>query len=220
MRYDITNIAIEDYLNELMPPRPPALADLEQEAQQRGLSLVGPVQGQLLYLLAATSNTKKALEIGVTTGYAAIWLLMALKQTGGHLTGVERLHERSQLAHDVLIKAGLFDNVTLLEGAWADVLPTLAGPYDLIFLDVLRSLTSDAQADLALDMSINLLRPGGMLIVDNVLCSAQVIEAEEDRSPTVHAIVYLNKRLMSHPQLESVILPVRDGVAISRKKDG
>jgi len=78
LRYDITNIAIEDYLLGLMPQRDQVLADLEERAQVRGLSLVGPVQGQFLYLQALALQARKALEIGITTGYAAIYLLRAL----------------------------------------------------------------------------------------------------------------------------------------------
>ena len=72
MRDDITNIAIEDYLAGLMPERPPVLDKLERVGRTRGLPLVGPVQGQLLYLLAKSSGAREALEIGVATGYAAL----------------------------------------------------------------------------------------------------------------------------------------------------
>ncbi len=216
MRYDITNIAIEDYLTELMPPRPAALAELEERAKQRGLSLVGPVQGQFLYLLAHSIGAKRALEVGITTGYAAIWLLQALTVHGGHLTAVERNPERCTLAQEVLGKAGYGDRVSIHKGEWFDILPTLDGPYDMIFLDILRSVSNVDQATQALEMCIPLLRPGGLLIGDNVLCSAQVLE--EEAPPTVRGIQLFNRALMSHPQLESVIIPLRDGVSISRKR--
>ena len=77
MRDDITNIAIEDYLTALMPPRQGVLNTLEQVGHARGLPLVGPVEGQFLYLLAKMSGARDALEIGVATGYAALWLLHA-----------------------------------------------------------------------------------------------------------------------------------------------
>ncbi|MEI8307630.1 MAG: O-methyltransferase [Chloroflexales bacterium] len=216
MRYDITNIDIEDYLTALMPPRDPVLAELEERARQQGLSLVGPVQGQFLYLQALTMNAKKALEVGITTGYAATYLLRALKQTGGHLTAIERHADRIEIATGVIAKAGLSDNITLLHGEWTQLLPTLEHNYDLIFLDVLRSAANSGQATESLDLCVPLLRQGGVLIADNVLCSAQVLE--EDAPPVVRGIQEFNKALMGHPQLESVILPLRDGVAICRKK--
>lgn len=217
MRYDITNIAIEDYLTDLMPPRAGVLANLEELAKQRGLSLVGPVQGQFLYLLARSMGARQALEIGTTTGYAALWLLQALTATDGRLTVIERHPERSRLAREVMAQAGFDDRLTIHEGDWFELLPTLEGPYDLIFLDILRNVSGVDQATRALEMCVPLLRPGGLLIGDNVLCSAQVLE--EDAPPTVRGIQQFNQALMSHPQLESVIIPLRDGVSISRKKE-
>ncbi len=214
----ITNIAIEDYLAALMPPRTGALAELEQRAAQQGLALVGPVQGQLLYILARTMGARQALEVGTTTGYAAIWILQALQPVGGHLTVIESESRRYQLAHEFFDKAHASNDVTLHQGQWNDILPRLnLASYDLIFLDILRSLTADDQALQALHMCVALLRPGGLLIGDNVLCSAQVLE--DQPPPTVRGIQLFNQALMRHPELESTIVPLRDGVSISRKKD-
>lgn len=219
MRYDITNIAIEDYLTALMPPRTSPLTELEERARQHGLALVGPVQGRFLYLMALASGAKRALEVGITTGYAAIWLLSAVKQNGGQFTGVERSPERCVLAREMIDKAGLSDLATIHQSEWFDILPTLpAASFDFIFLDILRSVSNPDQATQALEMCVPLLQSGGLLIVDNVLCSAQVLEEEEDSPPTVRGIQRFNRAVMAHPALESVIIPLRDGVAICRKK--
>lgn len=216
MRYDITNIAIEDYLLDLMPPRDAVLAELEERARVHGLSLVGPVQGQFLYLQTLALQAQRVLEIGITTGYAALHFLRALQQTGGHLTAIERHAERIEMASQVIASANLSAYITIHEGEWAKLMPTLEPGFDLIFLDTLRSAANDGQATEALEMCVPLLRQGGMLIADNVLCSAQVLE--EDASPVVRGIQQFNRTLMAHPQLESVIIPLRDGVAICRKK--
>ncbi|ACL25792.1 O-methyltransferase [Chloroflexus aggregans] len=216
MRYDITNIAIEDYLHDLMPPRDEVLASLETRAKQQGLSLVGPVQGQFLYLQALMMNARNALEVGITTGYAAIYIMKALRQTGGKMTAIERNPERVKLATEVISAAGMSDLITIHQGEWYELLPSLNEQFDLIFLDVLRSSSNDMQATQALELCVPLLQPGGVLIADNVLCSAQVLE--EDVSPLVRGIQRFNRAIMEHPQLESVIIPLRDGVSISRKK--
>ena len=216
MRYDITNIAIEDYLIDLMPPRDAVLAGLEERALQTGLSLVGPVQGQFLYVQVLAIGAKKALEVGITTGYAALYLMRALKQTGGHLTAIERHANRVELASQVIGQAGMSEYITIHHGEWTELMPTLDKDYDLIFLDILRSAANAEQAPLALELCVELLRPGGVLIADNVLCSAQVLE--EDAPPLVRGIQQFNRELINHPQLESVIIPLRDGVAICRKK--
>ena len=219
MRYDITNIAIEDYLTSLMPDRNQPLANLETRARQQGLSLVGPVQGQFLYLMSLLSNAKNALEVGITTGYAAMWILNAIAQNDGHLIGIEKQPERCALAKEVLGQAGLGERATLHQGEWASILPTLKqGSFDLIFLDILRSVSNPDQATQALELCIPLLRSGGLLIVDNVLCSAQVLEEEREAPPTVRGIQRFNRAVMSHPELESVLIPLRDGVAICRKR--
>lgn len=218
MLYDITNIAIEDYLADLVPPRPAVLTELEDRARQQGLSLVGPVQGRFLYLLARSMGVRDVLEVGTTTGYAAIWILQALTAAGGHLTAIESDPKRYHLANEFLEKAGVRDSVTIHQGDWFDILPRLnMAAYDMIFLDILRSLTTDDQAVKALEACVPLLRPGGLLIGDNVLCSAQVLE--EDAPPTVRGIQEFNRAIMNHPQLESVIIPLRDGVSISRKTE-
>ncbi len=216
MRYDITNIEIEDYLIDLMPPRDAVLAGLEARALQTGLSLVGPVQGQFLYVQVLAMGAKKALEVGITTGYAALYLMRALKQTGGHLTAIERHANRVELASQVIGQAGMSEYITIHHGEWTELMPTLEKDYDLIFLDILRSAANAEQAPLALELCVGLLRPGGVLIADNVLCSAQVLE--EDAPPLVRGIQQFNRELINHPQLESVIIPLRDGVAICRKK--
>lgn len=216
MRYDITNIAIEDYLHELMPPRDEVLANLEARARQQGLSLVGPVQGQFLYLQALMMNARHALEVGITTGYAAIYIMKALRQTGGKMTAIERNPERVKLASEVIEAAGMSDLITIHLGEWRELLPSLRQEFDLIFLDILRNSSNDEQALQALELCVSLLSPGGVLIADNVLCSAQVLE--EDTSPLVRGIQRFNRAIMEHPLLESVIIPLRDGVSISRKR--
>ena len=217
MRDDITNIAIEDYLAALMPPRSEVFMELEQRAHIRGLPILGPVEGQFLYLIAKSIGARDALEIGTATGYAAMWILRAVVPAGGSLTAIERQPERYRLAREYIERAGYSDRFMIYEGDWLSVLETLKGPYDLIFLDILRNLSDEHDAIKALDLCLSRLRPNGMLIGDNVLCNGLVIE--EDAAPTVRGIQEFNYAIMHHPQLESVIVPLRDGVAICRKKD-
>jgi caffeoyl-CoA O-methyltransferase len=217
MYEDITNIAIEDYLAALMPPRPEIFAELEEQAHKRGLPLVGPVEGQLLYLLARSAGAREALEIGTATGYAAMWILRAVAPLGGRLTAIERQHDRMNLAREYITRAGYGDRLIIHEGEWFNVLEHLTGPYDLIFLDILRNVTTEHDAVRALALCVDRLRPGGLLIADNVLCSGLVLE--DDPAPIVRGIQDFNAAIMQHAELESVIVPLRDGVAICRKKD-
>jgi predicted O-methyltransferase YrrM len=217
MRDDITNIVIEDYLLDLMPPRSGIFVELEKRAHDHGLPLIGPVQGQFLYLLAKSMDAREALEIGTVTGYAAMWLMRAVAPAGGRLTAIERDSERFKLAKDYLTRAGYAEQLVIHQGEWFSVLESIDGPFDLIFLDILRNLSDEHDAVKALELCVSRLRPGGVLIGDNVLCSGLVVE--EDAAPIVRGIQEFNRAIMQHPQLESVIIPLRDGVAICRKKD-
>jgi len=217
MYEDITSIAIEDYLAALMPPRSEIFTELEKRARAHGLPLVGPVEGQFIYLLAKSIGAHEALEIGTATGYAAMWIMRAVVPVGGRLTAIERQADRYQLAREYITRAGYGDRLNILAGDWFSVLETLSGPFDVIFLDILRNLSDEHDAVKALDLCMARLRPGGLLIGDNVLCSGLVLE--EDAAPTVRGIQAFNHAIMDHPQLETVIIPLRDGVAICRKKD-
>jgi predicted O-methyltransferase YrrM len=217
MYEDITNIAIEDYLAELMPPRPEIFTELENRAHNQGLPLLGPVEGQFLYLLAKSAGAREALEIGTATGYAAMWLLRAVVPAGGRLTAIELQPERYNLAREYITRAGYGDRLSIHQGEWFSVLESLSGPFDLIFLDILRNLSGEHDAVKALDLCIARLRPGGVLIGDNVLCSGLVLE--DNPAPIVRGIKEFNQAIMNNLQLESVIVPLRDGVAICRKKD-
>lgn len=217
MRDDITNIAIEDYLSNLMPKRQEPFAELERRGREHGLPLIGPVEGQFIYLLAKSIGARDVLEIGTATGYAAMWLLKAIAPLGGRLTAIERQPERYQLAQEYISRAGYGDNFLIYEGDWFSVLSTLTGPYDVVFLDILRHLAKEDEALHALEVCMPLLRPGGLLIVDNVLCNALVLE--EDPAPTVRGIQRFNREIMRREDLESVIVPMRDGVAVCRKRD-
>lgn len=217
MRDDITNIAIEDYLESLIPERSEIFSELELRARAHGLPLLGPVEGQFIYLLAKSLGAREALEIGTATGYAAMWILRAVVPAGGRLTAIERQPERYQLAREYITRAGYGERLKIYEGDWLSVLETLDGVYDLIFLDILRNLSDEGEALHALDLCLPRLRGGGMLIADNVLCNALVIE--DEAAPTVRGIQAFNRSIMEHPQLESVIIPLRDGVALCRKKN-
>jgi caffeoyl-CoA O-methyltransferase len=212
MRFDITNTQIEDYLASIAQPRPPVLAQLEETAYKRGLPLLGPVQGQFLHLLATVHGARTVLEIGTATGYAALWFLTAIAPKGGHLVATERNPQRVALAKENVAAAGLSDHFTIHQGDAFDILPTLDQQFDIVFLDILRSLPEADLALHALELCVPLVRPGGLLIADNV----QVLE--DDAPPTVRGIQQFNLAIMASPEFESVIIPLRDGIALCRKR--
>jgi caffeoyl-CoA O-methyltransferase len=197
----ITSPEIERYLDDLLPPRDPLLAEVEAHAQQHRLPIVGPSEGRFLYTLVRGFGAKRILELGACSGYSALWLAAACEPLGGTVTTIELDPERQRITQGHFDRSAARDRLTLLRGNALEILPTLEhGAYDLIFNDLLRSGAGSS----------------GVLLSDNVLCGGEVV------SPSVGsvgaAIAEYNKRLMTHPELETSIVPIRDGVAISLKR--
>jgi predicted O-methyltransferase YrrM len=159
-----------------------------------------PDTGQFLAILARAIAATRILEIGTSNEYSTIWLAWAARDTGGHVTTIERSPDKAAMARTNLRRAGLTDRVTVREGVALDVLSGLEGPYDLIFLDADRPnyLTY-------LGRLIPLLRTGGLLVADNVVSHAHEV------GEFLHA-------LRGNPDLDTVILPVGNGESLTYKK--
>jgi predicted O-methyltransferase YrrM len=153
----------ETYFRGFIPPRDELLIELEQEAEQEHTPIVGPVVGEFLYILAKAMDCRAVLELGTATGYSAIYLARGISNSGGILTTIERDEAMATRARENIAKAGLADQVEVRVGEVAEVLETLKGPYDLIFMDIEKE---DYQKTLSRCHS--LLRLGGLLVVDNV----------------------------------------------------
>jgi predicted O-methyltransferase YrrM len=217
----ITAPHIERYIEELSPTDDPLIRDVEAHARRHRLPIVGPAEARLLFTLARLSGARRILELGCCTGYSALWLAAASEPLGATIETIELDPLRADIAADNFERSRHTQRITLRRGDALDILPTLeAGSYDLIFNDLLRSGTGHAngvpnQVRL-LDLSVPLLREGGVLLSDNVLCSGQV--AAGAPQGTAAGIAEYNRRIMSHPALDSALVPMRDGVAISVKR--
>ncbi|MCL6641844.1 MAG: O-methyltransferase [Candidatus Bipolaricaulota bacterium] len=207
---DITHPDIEQYLYELLPPRDPLLVRLEQEAHERDIPIVGPLVGGLLALLVRLTRTKKVLEIGTAIGYSTIWLARGCAPTGRVVT-IEYNKKIAQEARKNISEAGLGRRVRVLLGDGMDIVPTLRTKFDFLFLDAEKH-----QYRALLDLALPKLKRGALIVTDNVLWSGRV--AQSDLDETTQAIREFNKYIHKHPALETVIVPVRDGLALSRKR--
>jgi predicted O-methyltransferase YrrM len=173
--------------------------DAVETDRRRRLLNITPDTGRLLAILVRASRATRILEIGTSNGYSTIWLAWASTATGGHVTTIERSAEKLALARANVEQAGFTEQVTVREGLAAEVLAQLRGPYDLVFLD------ADRPNYLAYLRAVGaLLRPGGLLVTDNV-----VSHADELRE--------FMAALEADPALETVIVPVGNGQALSYK---
>jgi len=207
---------VEQYLADLAIPEDEALARVAEDSRARSLPSVDRPVGGLLYVLALAAGARHVLEIGTANGYSGLWLGRALPRDGRLIT-IEIDPDRAALARTHFEAAGLGDRVHVMVGDAARLVHKVAGPFDLIFQDGDKLLYVPL-----LDRLVTLLRPGGLLLTDNVLWDGEVVPgfvANSARSPeTTSAIASANRRLAEHPQLVTSIVPLRDGVAVSVKR--
>ena len=202
--------AIEGYLANLNRGVDPLLEEIARKGADRRLPLVDAEVGMLLSVLATAVGAKKILEVGTAVGYSGIWLARALPPDGMLLT-MEMDPERGREAQENFKSAGLSSRASVIMGDAQRMIAKVAGPFDLIFQDGDKRLYVPM-----LDRLVALLRPGGLLVTDNVLWDGKVVLAERDE--TTRAIAEYNERLAAHPALLTTIVPMRDGVSISVKR--
>ena len=208
--------AIEQYLAGLNRGGDAVLDEIARGNRTRGLPLVDAEVGALLRVLATTVAATRMLEIGTAIGYSGIWLAGALPP-GGMLLTMEMSEERAAEARANFAKAGLADRTSVIVGDAQLKIAKVSGPFDLIFQDGSKQLYEPL-----LDRLVGLLRPGGLLVTDNVLWNGEVVPGFAG-TPTqpledTRAIAAYNERLASHPDLITAVVPLRDGVSISVKR--
>ena len=153
---------LEGYFRGLAPLRDDLLLALEQEAREEGIPIVGPVVGQWLMILVRAVGARQVLELGTANGYSAVYLARACRETGGNLLTLEWDPKMAERARANLVRAGLEGISEVRNGDAIERMAGLAGPFDLIFMDI------DKEHYLpALPHCRRLLKPGGLLAVDN-----------------------------------------------------
>jgi predicted O-methyltransferase YrrM len=174
--------------------------DARETERGKRLLNVTPETGQFLAILVKSIRAKHILEVGTSNGYSTIWLAWATRDTGGHVTTIERAADKVAMARTNLGRAGLAERVTVRQGVALDLLTHLPGPFDLIFLD------ADRPNYLAyLDPLLMLLRRGGLLVTDNVTSHA-------------HEVEDFLRRLKADPALETVTVPLGNGEELTYKR--
>ena len=206
---------VEQYLASLNRTHDAVLDEIAREGAWRDLPLVDAEVGALLRVLATSISARRILEIGTAIGYSGIWLAGALPQDGSLIT-MEMEPERAREARANFTRAGLADRVNVIVGDARLMIAKVAGPFDLIFQDGDKQLYEPL-----LDRLVDHLRPGGVLVTDNVLWDGEVVEGfaakpRHDEASTA-AIRAYNRRLAAETRLLTTFLPTGDGVALSVK---
>ncbi len=212
----IQNERYVSFINSLDTENPAYLNELEEYAKKTEVPIIRKQMQSLIRVLLTLGQPKQILEVGTAIGFSALFM-SEYAPDDCHITTIEKYEKRIPLARENFRKSGREHRFTLLEGDAAAILPTLTGQFDLIFMDAAKGQYLHFLPDV-----LRLLAQGGILISDNVLQDGDIIEsrfAVTRRNRTIHARMreYLYE-LKHNEALETVILTVGDGAAVSVKK--
>lgn len=207
---------VQEYVTALVPQRPSELEKMEVYAEEHGFPIIGPAAGQLCYQLARMIGAQRIFELGSGYGYSTAWFARAVQEnTNGDGRGVvhhtvwdEKL---SQMARQHLSTLG-YDG--LIQYHVAEAVATLRatpGPFDLIFNDIDKEGYPDS-----LPVIAEKLRPGGLLIIDNMLSGGRIFD-EKDTSPSVAGIRKFTQLVTTSPDWIVSLAPIRDGLIVAQK---
>ena len=201
------------YLNSLYPELTEVLRQIETQALADEVPIIRKETQNLLRVLLKLHAPKQILEVGTAVGFSAI-LMSEYGPKDCHVTTIEKYEKRFDTARANFKRAGKEDRITFLTGDATDVLKTLQGPFDMIFMDAAKG-----QYIHFLPEIMRLLAPGGLIVSDNVLRDGEILEsrfAVTRRNRTIHARMREYLYTITHdPELDTTILPVGDGVALS-----
>jgi caffeoyl-CoA O-methyltransferase len=201
------------YLDSLLPPRPPEMQAMEAYAQQTGFPIVGPASGHFCYLLARMIGARRVFEMGSGYGYSTAWFAKSVQENGGGV--VYHVVWNSELSQQARRHLGALGFDGIVEYRVSEAVRTLRetdGPFDIIFNDI----DKDAYPN-ALPVIKEKLRPGGVMIVDNVLWYGRIFDAR-DQSEDTRGVREFTRRIAGDPDWIVSIAPIRDGLMVAYKK--
>lgn len=204
---------VSNYLETLVPPRSSELAAMEAYAKEHNFPIVGPIAGQLCYQLARLMGAQRVFELGSGYGYSTAWFARAVQENGGgvvhHVVWDDKL---SQMARKHLSALGYDDIVQYHVGEAVETLRNTDETFDIIFNDIDKD-----GYPASVPVILEKLRPGGLLIIDNMLWSGRIFD-ENDNSPATRGVREVTKLLTDSNQWISTLAPIRDGLIVAMRK--
>jgi caffeoyl-CoA O-methyltransferase len=207
----ITVAAVEDYVYSMLPPRDEVLAEMENEAVQHKIPIVGPAVARVFQQLVMMTGAKTVFELGSAIGYSTIWWARAVGE-GGRVYYTDSDRKNADKARRYFERAGVADRITIKVGDALEMLSEEKQPFDIIFNDVDKQ-----DYPRVFRLAVPRLKKGGLFVTDNVLWSGRVA-TENQPAESTKAIREFNRMLYNSPELFTTILPIRDGVAVAVKK--
>ena len=210
---DFLSEKLTEYISKNSNIEPEILARLNQETHQKILKprmLSGHIQGRFLSMLSKMKSPSTILEIGTYTGYGTLCLLEGLKEDGKIFT-IDRNEELLKIQNKYFEESGKRDKIIQLTGNAKEILNDLNETYDLVFIDADKENYIEYFKQVSERLNKN-----GIIISDNVLWSGKVLDSSLEKDEETNALVNFNKILNEDKRFETVILPLRDGLSISR----
>ena len=203
----------ERYLGSLLPSRDGVLVEMEAYASSHKVPIIGPACGRLLYQLTQLAGAQRVFEMGSAIGYSTIWLARAIGKSGS-VFYTDSNPKNARLARAYLEQAGIADRVQILVGDALEILDNTKGSFDLIFNDVEKR-----QYPAVFEKALPRIKPGGLLVTDNVFWHGRVARKIEKDDADTLGIQRFNQLIYSTPKLFTTLIPLRDGFAVCRKEN-
>ena len=205
--------ALDDYVVAHSEKEPKLLQQLTRETYQKVLQprmLSGHFQGRILSMLSKIIYPKNILEIGTYTGYSALCLCEGIQKDG--ILHTIDINEELESIQKKYFEASEYSNIINLHiGNALEIIPDLKEKFDLVFIDADKPNYSAY-----FDIIIEKMNPGGIILSDNVLWSGKVVETLNPKDKSTKALLEYNKKIVDDPRVETVLLPIRDGLTVSR----
>ena len=204
---------IDEYVVDNSQKEPQILQELTKETWQRVLNprmLSGAFQGRILSMISKIINPKDILEIGTFTGYSAICIAEGISNEAT-IDTIDKNEELEDIQNRYFKKSGFRDQIKQHIGNALEIIPTLDKKFDLVFIDADKSNYCNY-----FNLVIGKMKKGGIILSDNVLWSGKVVEKLDKKDIDTKALLEYNRLLNSDPRVETVLLPIRDGLSISR----
>ena len=202
---------VNEYLARVQPPSAGGAAEMEAYGLEIGFPFIGPLVGRLLAMLTRMIGARRVFECGSGYGYSALWFADAVGEHG-EVWCTDTSSEHAAKAEEFLSRAGVWERIRFRVGDANDILEQTEGPFDVILVDIDKQ-----DYPSTLERTVPKLRPGGLLLTDNLLWDGDVLREAPNHEWTP-AIREYTRLLFAHPALETVIVPLRDGVGVSRRR--
>ena len=208
-------LAVADYAEAHTSPESGLLQQLNRDTHAHVLHprmLSGHLQGRLLAMVSHMARPRRVLEIGTYTGYSALCLAEGLAE-GGRVLTIDKNEELESIARRYWAESPHGDKIDLYIGQASDLIPPLDEVFDLVFIDADKENYA-----LYYELIFEKVRPGGFILADNVLWSGKVVEPVKPADRDTQAVIAFNQMIHQDPRVDNLLLPVRDGLLIDRKR--